>query len=336
MESVRGGPVTSNPGGYVPLDPRLAGSPSFTWTTMPEVLQEAGVSWKAYQPPGSQVSDVFSDNVLLYFKNFQDPESRLFLNGVLPSFPGDFQADVASDTLPAVSWIMSMGVLDEYPPSPIIFGDLAVTQQILATLLSNPAVWEKTVMFVTYDENGGFFDHVTPPTSAPGTPGEWLTATPTIGDATGDNGEPLLGPIGLGIRVPTLVLSPFSTGGLVCSETLDHTSVLRFLETRFGTPVPNLSAWRRSVTGDMTQTLDLAAGTTGLPQYIQSLATDVKILAGTPLVAKTVAMVDEDCAVDVESDEGIPITKPPAYPISPHQSMPTQEPGTARQPSGMA
>ena len=52
--------------------------------------------------------------------------------------------------------------------------------------------------------------------------------------------------------MPLLVVSPYSRGGFVCSNTFDHTSLLRFLETRFGTEVPNLSAWRRSVTGDLT------------------------------------------------------------------------------------
>ena len=60
------------------------------------------------------------------------------------------------------------------------------------------------------------------------------------------------GPVGLGFRVPALVISPFSRGGYVCSQLFDHTSLLRFIETRFGVEVPNLSPWRRSVTGDLT------------------------------------------------------------------------------------
>jgi len=330
-----GGPVTSNPGGYFPLAPKVAGAPQFTWTTMPEVLQQAGVTWKAYQPPGSQITDVLSDNVLLYFKAFQDPDSPLFVNGALPSFPGDFQADVAAGTLPAVSWIMSMGVLDEHPPSPIIFGDLAVTQQILATLLANPAIWDKTLFLVTYDENGGFFDHLPPPTPPSGSPGEWLTAKPTIGSNLGDNGQVLDGPVGLGFRVPMMVISPFSVGGYVYSGRLDHTSILRFIETRWGVPAPNISPWRRSVTGDMTGSLNMAGGTPSLSQWVQDLATDTKILAGTPLVAKTAAIVDEDCAVDMEADEVGVVGKPPGYPIPKAQTMPQQAEGFPKYPSGL-
>ncbi len=65
------------------------------------------------------------------------------------------------------------------------------------------------------------------------------------------------GPIGLGFRVPMLIASPFARGGLVCSDTFDHTSTLRFLEARFGAEVPNLSAWRRSVTGDLDERVQL-------------------------------------------------------------------------------
>ena len=87
---------------------------------------------------------------------------------------------------------------------------------------------------------------VPPVTAPPGTPGEYLTGT--LPSAA----EGIAGPVGLGFRTPCLVVSPFSRGGYVCSQTFDHTSLLRFIETRFGVEVPNLPAWRRSVTGDMT------------------------------------------------------------------------------------
>src|SRR5205085_9983779 len=123
-----------------------------------------------------------------------------------------------------------------------------VAADVLNTLVSNPSLWAKTALFITYDENGGFFDHVPPPTPATGTAGEYLTVSPLPSDAGG-----VTGPIGLGFRVPTLVVSPFSRGGYVSSGVFDHTSLLRFIETRFGAEVPNLSAWRRSVTGDLTR-----------------------------------------------------------------------------------
>jgi phospholipase C len=124
------------------------------------------------------------------------------------------------------------------------------TSSVLDALTSNPRVWAKTVLFVMYDENDGLFDHVSPPTAPEGTPGEWLTA-PTLSAAT----YGIRGPLGLGVRVPMLVISPFSRGGHIASETLDHTSQLRFLEERFGIHVPTISAWRRRTVGDLTSTL---------------------------------------------------------------------------------
>jgi phospholipase C len=328
-----GGPVTSNPQGlYVPGLNLRDGFPSYTWPTMADRLEEAGVSWKAYQPPGSQIQDsigVLSDNIFLYFKQFQDPDSTLFAKGALPSFPGEFQADVLADTLPAVSWIMSMGTLDEHPPASVMMGELAIVQQILSTLLANPRVWEKTVFIVTYDENGGFFDHVPPPTAPPGTPGEYLTKTPTYG-----SNDPA-GPIGLGFRVPTLVISPFSSGGFVCSDVLDHTSTLRFIESRFGVAVPNLTDWRRRTVGDMTGAINFAGGRIGTSQALRELVDNAKIVISTQIAAQTLDFVDEDCPVNLYGDDvGVGIG-PKAYPIPKRQKLPSQEPGKARRPSGL-
>ena len=126
--------------------------------------------------------------------------------------------------------------------------------QIVKAVMSNPKVWRKTALFITWDENGGFFDHVAPPAAPRGTKGEYLTVANLPAAANG-----IRGPIGLGFRVPMLIVSPFTRGGLVSSDTFDHTSMLRFVETRFGVEVPNLSAWRRRVTGDLTSAFNFAA-----------------------------------------------------------------------------
>jgi len=89
-----------------------------------------------------------------------------------------------------------------------------------------------------------------------------ITGTP-VPDASVLGG--INGPIGLGFRVPMLIISPFSRGGFISSDTFDHTSVLRFLETRFGAEVPNLSAWRRSAVGDMTSAFNLSKPDTSVP-----------------------------------------------------------------------
>jgi phospholipase C len=131
---------------------------------------------------------------------------------------------------------------------------------VLDALGSRPDVWAKTVFIINYDENDGRFDHVPPPTAPAGTPGEWVTVSPLPPGAAG-----IAGPVGLGFRVPALVISPWSRGGWVCSEVFDHTSTLRFLERRFGVREPNISAWRRSVTGDMTSALRLDGKDMSLP-----------------------------------------------------------------------
>ncbi len=249
----------------------------WTWETYPERLQRAGVSWRVYHQ-----EDDFDDNTLKFFKNFQNlaPTDPLFDAALKNRAVSDFVADVATDNLPQVSWIVGPTALSEHPPfAPSAGEDL--TRQYLDAFRSQPKVWAKTVFIFAMDENGGFFDHVAPPVPEPGTADELVGTTP----------------IGLGFRVPTLVLSPWSRGGKVVSHTFDHTSTLRFLEKRFGVEVPHLSAWRRRTCGDLTSTLDF------------SKDPDTR----WPTLPDTVARLDavkQACA-----------TRPPAAPPA-HQTMP--------------
>jgi phospholipase C len=221
----------------------------FTWTTMPERLQAHGVSWKVYTSPSGGILD----NVLTYFKPYT-AGSKLAARGLVPTFPNDFMNDLSQGHLPQVSWLLTAIAETEHPGfSGAVSGEIAA-RQIIEALISHPKTWARTALFITWDENGGFFDHVAPPTPPKGTKGEFLTVSQLPSAASG-----VRGPVGLGFRVPMLVVSPFSRGGLVCSDVCDHTSTLRFLETRFRVPVPNLTAWRRSVTGDLTSAFNFAA-----------------------------------------------------------------------------
>ncbi len=110
--------------------------------------------------------------------------------------------------------------------------------------------------------------------------------------------------------MPCLVVSPFSRGGYLCSQTFDHTSTLRFLETLFGVPVPNLSTWRRSVTGDMTRTLALklppdtsvpTLPTTSLGDTTVAEQAVINALAGTEDVGR--GLSDSRRERDAEADE---------------------------------
>ena len=282
-----------------------------TYTTMPEQLQTRGISWKVYNAPDQNVlNGVYSDNVLPYFKNFQDPSGVLYKNAFGSLFPTDFAVDAAAGNLPQVSWIIPSVVDSDHPPSPSLFGE-ATLEAVIKALTANQAAWAKTALFLTYDENGGFFDHVAPLTAPAGTPGEYLTVPP-VPDATFEGNPPITGPIGLGFRVPMMIISPFSRGGFVSSDMFDHTSILRFLETRFGAEVPNLSAWRRAAVGDMTTAFNLSKVDTSVPSL--------------PAVGTALQNILTECAADLVG------FSPPQFPAA--QTMPTQETGTPIRPNG--
>jgi phospholipase C len=208
------------------------------------------VSWKIYTSPAAGSFD----SVVPYFKSYQNKNGQPYKRGIAPTYPDDFMSDLDSNRLPAVSWLLTGAADSEHPGFSGAMNGEVQARIIFEALVNNPSTWQHTALFITYDENGGFFDHVNPPSAPAGTAGEYVTAA-NLPDAA----EGIRGPIGLGFRVPMLVVSPFSRGGLLCSDTFDHTSGLRFLETRFGVKVPNLSKWRRKHTGDLTSAFNFAA-----------------------------------------------------------------------------
>jgi phospholipase C len=281
---------------------RAANRGAFTWQTMPEQLTAAGVSWKVYQDSNDTLL-----NPLLYFKNFTDPTTLLGQNAAGDfRYPQTFDADVLAGTLPAVSWILPDYLNCDHPAGPPIRGE-AFVAQVLKTVVDKPEVWEKTAIVVMYDENGGFFDHVPPPTPPPGTPGEFLTVDPLPAAAGGSRG-----PTGLGFRVPCLILSPYSRGGFVCSDTFDHTSQLKFIETRFGVDVPNLSAWRRDTVGDLVSAFSFGRPPImSVPALPNPLNVDARrIVAGECLVSPGGSRYDDAAATPV-----------PNRVVMPHQSI---------------
>jgi phospholipase C len=278
-----------------------------TWKTMPEHLEEAGVSWKTYMDPSAELLL----NPLPYFKAFSDDSNYLGQNAAGAfSYPAAFEADVAAGTLPSVSWVFPPFAACDHPSAPPIYGEQFVAG-VLNTLVSNRAVWEKTAFIVMYDENGGFFDHVPPPVAPHGTHGEYLTMDKLPSSAAG-----LRGPVGLGFRVPALVISPYSRGGFVCSDVLDHTSQLKFIEKRFGVDVPNLSHWRRKTVGDMTKAFSFGrARHSGVPDLptVDTSTTHNKII-----VAECVAKGQGGAGV---FDKGVPTPVPHHVPApkQPHK-----------------
>jgi phospholipase C len=151
------------------------------------------------------------------------------------------------------------------------------------------------------------------PTPPRGTRGEFLTVDPLSATAGG-----IRGPVGLGFRVPCVVVSPWTRGGLVCSDTFDHTSVLRLIERRFGAEVPNLSAWRRATTGDLTGAFNFAAAPDySIPKLPRTNATSALVTTGACKPQRT----------------GQPAIQP--YPVPGRIAMPRQQPGRPRRPSGL-
>lgn len=266
------GPALSNHYDSTGFDP----DGGYTWKTYAERLQAAGVSWQTYQ----NMADNFTDNPVAGFRTFRDAFHQLpganpaLLQRGLSTRDLDLLLDdVVHDRLPAVSWIVATAEGSEHPDTSSPAQGADYTARVIEALTANPKVWAKTVLFVNYDENDGFFDHVPPPA-----PPSFVTVTPPTfaGASTVDTaGEyhavlppnipdppaftlPLHKPYGLGMRVPMFVISPWSKGGFVNSEVFDHTSVLRFLEQRFGIAEPNISPWRRAVCGDLTSCFDFA------------------------------------------------------------------------------
>ncbi|MFE0642163.1 phosphocholine-specific phospholipase C [Streptomyces sp. NPDC058877] len=260
--------------------------PGYGWSTYAERLEAAGRSWKTYTE-----WENFTDNNIEFFTSFKqiarkalaktgghtfmesfyaavrntadaagrtrllglleegvaeltDAERSLFERGLRRVESGTlaaaFRADVAAGTLPEVSYLVPSAVDSEHPGASSPVASASLVYQVLDALGAHPEVWRHTVVLINYDENDGFFDHVPPPVPpADNTDERW-------------NGQPT----GLGIRVPMLVVSPWSVGGYVCSETFDHTSVIRFLERLTGVEEPHITPWRRTVTGDLTSAFD--------------------------------------------------------------------------------
>jgi phospholipase C len=264
-----GGPV---------LDNAEAG---YDWSTYPEILQAAGISWKIYQDVGEGLDAAhswgftdhdafignFGDNALLFFHQYQNaqPGSPLFeaaLRGTNLAQGGSLfdilQQDVRANRLPQVSWIVAPEGYSEHGNWPPNFGAWYISQ-VLDALTSNPEVFSKTALFLMYDENDGLFDHMVPPTP-PRSRAEGLSTIDTTNEVFAGNAHFEAGPYGLGVRVPMIVISPWSKGGWVNSELFDHTSLIKFIERRFGGDEHlrenNITKWRRAVVGDLTSAFD--------------------------------------------------------------------------------
>lgn len=217
------------------------------WKTVGEYYEEAGTTWQVFQNV-----DNFDDNSYARFQQFQDaePGSSLFNRGMKGLSLDTFYAQAANGTLPEVSYIVGPMELSEHPPySP---HDGAWLQHQVAQAVLNSPKYNKTVLMVSYDETGGWFDHVDPYRSPKGTSGEW------INDPYDQVGYTFVGP---GFRLPFYIVSPWTRNGGVYTAHSDHNSQILFVEQWQAAKGRNVTtdemvSWRRSHMSDLTDAFD--------------------------------------------------------------------------------
>ena len=275
--------------------------PGWDWVTMGELLEAKGISWKVYQE-----ADNFDDNGFAWSDTFMKAKEGepLFDKGMVRQKDAiqALEDDVKNATLPQVSWVVAPADKSEHASYHPCAGE-DWTARLLIALQSNPDVYKKTAFILNYDEGGQFYDHAWTPTP-PMSEDLGIATMSTEGEINHDaNYQDYDAPIGMGFRVPLLVISPWSRGHLVVSEVFDHVSAIKFIEKRFGIFNPNLSAWRRAMVGDLTSAFDFDSE----PDYSWPDLPDTS---------------DYVKAGEAECKELPPITIPT------EQSMPKQEDGT--------
>jgi phospholipase C len=193
--------------------------PCFDFQTMVDVLQNAGFSWRYYSAPMGVKGFVWNALDAIQHIRF----GSLWQSNVLPA--SNFAHDALNGNLASVSWLTPEAVYSEHPPYSTCIGENWTVQQINA-IMQGPD-WASTVVFLTWDDFGGFYDHVPPPT---------------------------VDTYGLGIRVPLIIISPFSKKGVITHTQYEFSSFLAFLESPLH--LPPLTQ-RDQGANDLLDTLDL-------------------------------------------------------------------------------
>lgn len=190
----------------------------FSFASMVDLFNKTHLDWKYYNETKPLPLGVSRD-AGINDQFYPDPK-RFWIWNPLPGFkavrdnPADmarlvdlkqYFTDLKHGTLPQVAWIVPDTEDSEHPPEPVAQGMWHVTRVINALMQS--AYWKDSVIILTWDDYGGFYDHVEPPDV----------------DA-----------YGYGPRVPTIVLSPYAKPGFISHQTYDFTSVLKFIEERWG------------------------------------------------------------------------------------------------------
>ncbi len=173
--------------------------PCFDFKTLADSLEEAGISWKYYAPGIGQSGFIWSALDAISQIRF----SPLWEEKVVSDT--QFETDALNGDLPAVSWLVVGSGKSEHPPASTCIGENWTVQQLNA-VMQGP-LWRSTAVFLTWDDFGGFYDHVPPP---------------------------VVDGFGFGPRVPLLIISPYAKHGHISHTVYEFSSVLKFVEERFG------------------------------------------------------------------------------------------------------
>jgi len=190
-------------------------APDYAWTDLTWLLHRDHVSWSYYVDQGAQ-PDCSDDamfcapvpqnartpgiwNPLPYFDTVRDDHQ---LRDIEP-LPALFE-DLKNNKLPSISWIVPADKVSEHPPALVTKGQAYVTGVINSIMRSR--AWSSTAIFLCWDDWGGFYDHVTPPT---------------------------VDSQGYGLRVPALVISPYAKRGYIDHQILSQDAYLKFIEDDF-------------------------------------------------------------------------------------------------------
>ncbi|EQK97990.1 hypothetical protein G6O67_003566 [Ophiocordyceps sinensis] len=234
----------------------------FVWKTFPEYLEDAGVSWQVWQD-----LDNFEDNMLAYFEQYQLAPNGSALREKGNSYPGlqSFYDHAAEGTLPQVSWIVGPQELAEHPPNMPVDG--AWLQKKVVDAITNSPAYNETVLIISYDEQGGWADHVVPKVPKEGTRGEYLD------DPYKQYGNV---PVGPGWRTPRYIISPWTRGGNVFTEPADHTSDIMFVEQWAAANgyenvhSKELTKWRRDHMSNLVNAFDFTRPDYSVPDITQT------------------------------------------------------------------
>jgi phospholipase C len=192
--------VAGTSGGVTTND--VFGTGIFDFPMILDLLEGAGVTWKVYNIGWDGLDHSESENIFGFWRRWAN-DRRLFAT------KNDYLADLEAERLPAVSFIVPSyrGGSDEHPPTDVSIG-IGIQRQLIEALRASSA-WSSSAYILTYDEHGGFFDHVSPP---------------------------VIDAFGLGVRVPAWVISPFAKRGHLETRLYDLTSILKLIERVFRLP----------------------------------------------------------------------------------------------------